>query len=136
MGKILGNNGAPPPADLPSRSGVAQKRPRSQLSNRSGGGGGPRINFPPSPPGGAIGQGGRPLSWPPLYLGPAASAGPGGGHVNGASAAAVNLSESLYSYAASPHQSSRFSQVLPTTTPSFEMEVPVLFVNICFGVGF
>ena len=117
MGKIHGNGNSPSATDLSPRSG-AQKRPRSQLSNSSGGGGPPR-NLPPSPPSGGasfLSQGARPLSWPPLYsVGGGAGAGPGvgglGGHGGAAAAAAVNLSESLYGYAASPHQSSRFSQV-------------------------
>ena len=117
MGKIHGNGNSPSATDLSPRSG-AQKRPRSQLSNSSGGGGPPR-NLPPSPPSGGasfLSQGARPLSWPPLYsVGGGAGAGPGigglVGHGGAAAAAAVNLSESLYGYAASPHQSSRFSQV-------------------------
>ena len=129
MGKIHGNVNSPSATDLSPRSG-AQKRPRSQLSNSSGGGGPPR-NLPPSPPSGGasfLSQGARPLSWPPLYsVGGGAGAGPGvgglGGHGGAAAAAAVNLSESLYGYAASPHQSSRFSQVGSGTSKKNKVKV-------------
>ena len=102
MGKINGGatgRGSPHDnaTDLPPRSG--HKRPRSQLSN-----GGQQRSYPPSPPHAQS----RPVSWPPLYLG-AAGGGSGAGGLNGAP---LNLSESLYGYASSPHQSNRFSQVI------------------------
>ena len=93
MGKIHGNGNSPSATDLSPRSG-AQKRPRSQLSNSSGGGAGAGPGI-----GGLVGHGGA------------------------AAAAAVNLSESLYGYAASPHQSSRFSQVGSGTSKKNKVKV-------------
>jgi hypothetical protein len=102
MGKVSSGatgRGSPPDnsADLPPRT-AGHKRPRSQLSN-----GGQQRSYPPSPPQAHS----RPLSWPPLYLGAAG----GGSGASGHGGAPLNLSESLYGYAGSPHQSNRFSQV-------------------------
>ena len=102
MGKVSGGatgRGSPPDnsADLPPRT-AGHKRPRSQLSN-----GGQQRSYPPSPPQAHS----RPLSWPPLYLGAAG----GGSGASGHGGAPLNLSESLYGYAGSPHQPNRFSQV-------------------------